>query len=114
MEEWDGQPERIPERDWKIWRTLSTVALNRFCQKILDEAAEFADGDGTAHQRYIELFQHIKKRDRMIGEVFDAPSRSRAYMQIAFAVRKRLITRDELMQFSEATQEVIARRLGGA
>jgi hypothetical protein len=104
---------RIPERDWKIWRTLSEVALNRFCQKILDEAAEFADGDGTPHERYGRLFQHIKKRDRVIADVFDEPSRSRAYMQIAFAARKRIITREELGQFSEEASQVIARLLDG-
>lgn len=105
--------ERIPERDWKIWRTLSEMALNRFCQKILDEAAEFADGEGTPHERYGELFRHLKERDRLIAEVFDGPSRSRAYMQIAFAVRRRIITRQELSRFSEETQQVIARILGG-
>ena len=105
---------RIPERDWKVWHTLSEVALNRFCQRILDEAAEFAEGEGTPHKRYGELFRHIKKRDRVIADVFDEPSRSRAYMQIAFAVRKRIITREELARFSEETQQVIARLLEGA
>ena len=37
----------IPERDWKLLRELAPVALNRFCEQILREAAAIA-ADTTA------------------------------------------------------------------
>lgn len=104
--------EQILEADWKIWKPLFAVALERFCQRTLAGAAKYATGDGTAHERYLKLYQYVKKRDKELGEVFDYFSRSWALVQIALAVRKKLITPAELATFSQETQDRLTLMLG--
>jgi len=46
---------RIPERDWKVFRELRALALERFCQRVLaevagvsgDESHSFHEGAGA-------------------------------------------------------------------
>jgi hypothetical protein len=102
----------ISEPDWKIWKPLFEVALERFCQRTLDGAARYAAGEGTAHERYVKLYQYVKKRDKELGQVFDNLSRSNAPMQIALAAKKKLITPEELAAFSQETQDRVALLLG--
>jgi len=104
--------KQIFETDWKLWRALSEQALERFCQKTLADAAKLERGGEPAHARYLKLFQLVKRRDEDIGDVFNDPRRSRAYLQISRAVQKRIITRAELERFSEETQEIVALLLG--
>ena len=99
--------QNIPEADWKAWRALSKEALNRFCERALNEAAELADTDGTPYERYLQMYKQLMKRDAQIADVFNDQRRSRAYQQIASAIRHRIITRAELSRFSEHTQAVI-------
>ena len=99
---------QIRESDWKLWRALSKEALERHCQKILTEAAGLATGEESAHERYLKLYRLVKRRDEEIADVFNDPRRSRAYLQIALAVRKRIITRAELGRFSEETRNVVS------
>jgi hypothetical protein len=98
---------QIAESDWKLWRVLSKEALERHCQKILTEAASLEKGGDSAHARYLELYQLLQRRDQEIADVFNDPRRSRAYLQIALAVRRQIITRAELAKFSEGTQGVV-------
>ena len=102
----DGRGQ-IAESDWKVWRALSKEALERFCQKILTEAATLEKGETSAHARYLKLFQLVKRRDKEIAEVFNDMRRSTAYLQIALAARREIITKDELERFSEETQRVV-------
>ncbi|MHB0969208.1 MAG: peptide ABC transporter substrate-binding protein [Thermoanaerobaculia bacterium] len=98
----------IPEADWKAWRALREEALQDFCQKILDEAAGFAEGEGTPHERYLQLYRRIQERNDELAEVFDNPRRSVAYVQIAAAVRRGAVRESEIARFSEETQRILA------
>jgi hypothetical protein len=106
------EQRRISEPDWKVWRRLHTVALDRYCQKVLRDAAKLETDDGTAHERYVKLYQLVRRRDKKIGEIFDGPSRSDAYFKIAAARHARMLTDDEIAEFSEETQKVVAFLLG--
>lgn len=97
----------IRESDWKLWRALSKEALERHCQKILSEVARLEKGEDSAHARYLKLWQLLRQRDKEIAEVFDNRRRSTACVQMALAVRKRIITRAELERFSEETREIV-------
>ena len=101
-------PRQIAESDWKLWRALSKEALERHCQKTLAEAARLETGEESAHERYLRLYRLVQRRDREIAEVFNDPRRSRAYQQMALAVRKRIIPRAELARFSEETREIVS------
>ena len=101
-------PRQIPETDWKLWRELQKLALERFCQKALDDFAKFKDAEGTAHERYLKLYLLVKQRDKKLGQMFDGPSRSNAVMQLSAAVKARVITRAELDRFTEETRKRVA------
>lgn len=103
---------QIRESDWKYWRKLSQVALERFCDETLKEAVRFSKGGETAHSRYRDLFQYLRRQDRKVADVFDDQRRSNAFIQIAIAVKERIILRDELEGFSEETKARILLMLG--
>lgn len=98
---------QISEADWKRWRKLSQVALERYCEKALAKAVVVAEDDGTAHERYLSLWKFLRKTDRKLGDVFDNPRRSVAYAQIVQGVAVGIIKRSELAEFSEETQAII-------
>lgn len=96
----------ICESDWKTFRKLRERALDRFCQQTLDECGELCRSTGgSAHQRYINLYQRVRERDREIDAVFDSPRRSMAVLQIHGMYKRGLFTGQELESFSETLRE---------
>ena len=98
---------QIPEADWKQWRRLSAVALERCCDKVLKEAAQFERREGSAHSRYLELYDHLRRADKTVAAVFNNPRRSTAVIQIATAVREGIVLPGELACLSRETRESI-------
>jgi hypothetical protein len=91
--------------DWKKFTELKAVALERFCESILNEATEIAGKrDSTAHERYLDVYELIRQRDREIVKTFDGHSRSRADLQLGLMYSLDLVTEDELETFSEETK----------
>ncbi len=99
----------IKEPDWKIFRKLHEVALERYCQRVLEDVRRTVDGRRTHHERYLKLWKLIRKRDKTMAYAFDNPRRSQAITQLANIVAEDLITDGELDQFSEETRARIAR-----
>lgn len=97
----------IPERDWKRWRALREVALQRYCDKILEGVVKFRNSKDSAHDRYLKLWKHLHKHDGIIAIVFNDPSRSKAYIQMHAALKHGIISREELFEMSEQTQQLI-------
>ena len=95
----------IPESDWKVFRRLHRVALERFCQRVLDECAAIcANDNATAHERYLELYSLVQERNRRIADVFNEFRRSTALTSIRVMRLHDLLTADEISEFSEETQ----------
>jgi hypothetical protein len=98
----------FPEQDWKIFRGLAEVALDRFCARVLAEiSAVVADTSKSNHDRYGEIYGLIRNRDRELGQTFDCMSRSKASLQLLLMVRLDLITEEELEQFSDSTRKYV-------
>ena len=96
------------ESDWRKFTKLKKVALERFCESVLDESRMLCDRENlTAHEKYLELYEIIQKRDQELGRVFDGHSRSRADQQLRDMYNKGLVTDDELSKFSEETQNLV-------
>jgi hypothetical protein len=71
------------ESDWKILRELKTVALDRFCRRILDAVARLSAEPGKSdHQRYLAVYQHIHRRDDDIAAIFNEMTRSGAVLKL--------------------------------
>ena len=99
----------IRESDWKIFRELRQVALERFCQRVLTEIEGMSsDANKSFHERYLEVYRHIEQQDSELGRAFDAPRRSQALTQLAVISSLGLIEPEELMRFTEETRNTVA------
>lgn len=98
----------ISESDWKIFRELRAIALERFCRRILDEIRDIsADETKSPHQRYLAVYDRIHRRDREIAEAFNDPRRSRAFLQLRSIQFLRLLADEELGRFSPEVCEFL-------
>jgi hypothetical protein len=54
----------IPEPDWRIFRTLHPIWLERFCSCVNGELiAILSDESHGQHERYLATYRLIHKRD---------------------------------------------------
>lgn len=98
----------IAESDWKLFRKLHPVTLERFSKKILNELDLVrADDAKSCHQRYLDIFRLIARRDKELANLFDNLRRSTALMQIAAIYARGLMTEDELSGFSPALIQLV-------
>ena len=106
-------PREISEPDWKLFRQLRTIALERFCERALTDLDSLASESGkTAHDRYLNVFELLQRRDRELSDAFDAARRSTAFFQLA-AIRSRgLLTDEEFARFSPEARSVVQVMLG--
>jgi hypothetical protein len=99
---------QIPEADWKRFRQLQPLALERFCQRVLEEVARLAaDASRSSHKRYGEIYGLILERDEELALSFDNPRRSTAMIQLARIRAGGLLTEDEFIQFSPETRAAV-------
>ena len=91
----------IKESDWKIFKPLREIALERFCERVLDEIARIsADGTKSRHERYLAIYRLVRERDKEIIPIFDFLRRSTAVRQIRALRSHDLLTAEELRRFS--------------
>jgi inhibitor of KinA sporulation pathway (predicted exonuclease) len=100
---------QIKESDWKILRKIHTDAVERFCERILLEIEQIqSDSTKSFHQRYLEVFAFLRRRDKEIALTFDNPRRSTALQQLTAMKVRDLLTEEEFSRFSQETQDVVA------
>ena len=98
----------MTESDWKVFRRLHPIALERFCQRVLSEVARLAtDTQKDSHARYLAVYRLIRQRDRELADAFNDPRRSVALRQLACIQSHDLLTDDEFTRFSAETREAI-------
>jgi len=91
----------IKESDWKVFKRLREIALERFCERILGEIARIGSDIGMSQrERYLAIFRLLQKRDKEIAPIFDYLRRSTAVMQLCAFRSHDLLTEEELRQFS--------------
>jgi hypothetical protein len=99
---------QISEPDWKIFKPVRQQALERFCERVLDDVERIrGDAAKSHHERYIEIYRLIKERDKELAHVFDYLRRSTALMQLAAFRSLQLVTDEDYMRFSAPTREII-------
>lgn len=96
----------IPERDWRVFRDLRVLALERFCERTLREIGDIGSAGGMSwHQRYLDVFGLLNRRDDELARAFNGPSRSRAIFQLAAIHSHGLLTQQEFDRLTEETRE---------
>ncbi len=100
----------IPEPDWRVFKEVRAVALDRLCHRILSECRTVCDEDALpAHNRYLKLYELIHKRDEDIQRAFDDFSRMTAIACLTTMWQLGLVTRAELDRFSFDTLHWVMR-----
>jgi mannitol-1-phosphate/altronate dehydrogenase len=99
---------QISEADWKLFRRLRELALERFCEGALAELARIAaNAEQRAHQRYLAAFRRLQRRDKELAQAFDTPRRSAAWQQLALIRSRGLLTDEEFASFSAETHAAV-------
>jgi hypothetical protein len=100
---------QIKESDWKILRQLSPEALERFCKRILREIEQInSDSTKSFHQKYLDIYEVIHRRNKEMALAFDDIRRSNALIHIMAMKSRDLLTEDEFYRFSQETRDIIA------
>jgi len=97
----------IPEKDWKKCRAMKDELLNIACEKILKELETVIKQKNKSHKNYLKIWMILNEEDDKLGKMFDDIKRSNAVYKLAAWKRHRLVTDEELAQFSDETQEII-------
>lgn len=99
----------IRESDWKIFRELHEIALQRFCERALGEVgALLSDAKKTPHERYLAMWKLMRCRDKGVAQAFNDFRRSTAETQLAIIQRHELLTEEEMSRFSDEMRQRIA------
>jgi hypothetical protein len=63
----------VDEADWKVFRELRAIALERFCERALSEVARLAaDTEKKSnHERYLAVYRLLEKRDGELAAAFN-------------------------------------------
>lgn len=106
----------MPESEWRTFRELHTVALDRFCQHVLGELDSLLSATSRSHHdRYLAASQLMHEQNLRLASAFDNPRRSHALSQLAEMQALGLLRPEELARFSQHTRDAvdsIARRSG--
>ena len=91
----------ISEADWRVFRELKPIALDRLCARVLAEMTAIqADATRTNHQRFLAVYARINEGNDDVAAIFNGMSRSRASLQLHLMIRHGLLTPDEISRFS--------------
>ena len=102
--------KEIREADWKAFRKLHSVLLDRYCQKVLQEISRIgAEENKSDHERYLAVYQAVQKHDREIAILFNNPRRSSTLIQLMAINKRELFTEEELSLFSADIHEMLNR-----
>lgn len=99
----------IRESDWKRFKALRQLALERFCERVLLDIGRIgADAGKSQHERYLDIYRLIHDRDEELGRVFNDLSRSKAVIQIVQIRSLGLLTEEELAGFSAELRSILS------
>jgi hypothetical protein len=100
----------IRESDWKLFKELHPIAVNRYCERFLkDLAGLVADDSKTPHDRYGEICWLVRQTTKELARAFDDKRRSTALIQLFIICSLGLLTEEELSRFSHETRQAIAK-----
>jgi hypothetical protein len=103
-----AQPHRIAEADWRVLRRVHSLALERYCERVLAEIERVTQNSAASpHQRYLDIFKIIERRDREIASIFNDPKRSNALTMLARIRAAGLLTEDEFSGLSPETRSAV-------
>ncbi|MDR9864510.1 MULTISPECIES: hypothetical protein [Pseudomonas] len=97
------------ESDWKKFKELRKIALDRFCQGVLADTKTITQhGALSAHSRYGMIYGLINNRNRDMARMFDGLARSSASWKLTLMVSHDLLTDAELSILSDDARRAVS------
>lgn len=94
-------------------RGVHPPALERFCERVLAGIEGVVhNGAHSAHQRYLDIFKIVERRDREMARIFNDPKRTNGLVILARIRSSGLLTEDEFATLSPETRNAIELLLG--
>lgn len=102
----------IGEKDWKILKQVKASALERTCEGLLSELRAASTSPGkTAHERYLAVWDLMRRRNDDLAAAFDDYRRSTAFIRLTTLRQGGYLTDEEFSRFSPQTRERVGRVL---
>lgn len=101
--------DQIKESDWKVFKKLYPLALERFYDRAVNELQKIVTGgEMNSEDRYHTIYKKVQERDKKLAKLFDGTyRRSEAFIQLVAYYREGLVTKEELNQLSEENRNRI-------
>ena len=79
--------------------------LHTLCYRINQKAVDIVTAEGkNPHEKYLELYRHIKKSDRIVADCFNDWRRSNISRKILFLRHHGLLLDSHIANFSESAK----------
>lgn len=92
----------MKESDWKHFKRVKELALERFCAEAMSDFEEAIQKDDPSnHGRYLYLYKLVENADKRMSLLFDGHSRSRAQLQLTLFRSEGLLEDHELEGMSD-------------
>lgn len=76
---------KIPEKDWKYLRKIEPEMLATLCLRINERSKSILNTvDRSEHDKYLELYNHIKQSDKIVADCFNDWRRSNIWLKIQY------------------------------
>ena len=99
----------ISKKDWKLFREKLPVWQENYMDRLLKEYVKFLNDDTKdASEKFWELEKKIKEDKRHPGVIMEL-NKSDAIWKIVYLIRLKVITYDDLTDFSEELKEEVRR-----
>jgi len=94
------------EQDWKAMRKMHDELLHALCSQINAKAVEIVSQEGkNPHERYLELYCHIKDSDGIIADCFNDWRRSNIVEKIMYMRRYEILKDSHCENFTDSARE---------
>ncbi len=95
-----------PERDWKYIRKIKNDLLASLCKRINNESMDILrEENASEHDKYLALYRHIKKSDRIVGDCFNDLKRSNLFMKLTHLQYHGILKDEHVENLSPETRE---------
>jgi hypothetical protein len=98
----------ISEPDWILLQALCRTALERYCERSLDELKRLVCEAGPSpHQRFLQVADLVQQQEEELGRTFGDMRRSTAVLRLVAFCARGLVNEAELQLFSDETRDVM-------
>lgn len=98
----------IQEADWKYLRKRNKDMLSTLCGRINEQSKDILNDQSVSeHEKYLKMYDHIKRSDKIIADCFNDWRRSNIWMKIQFLRKHDLLTNEHLDEMSDGVKGLV-------